>query len=351
MKRSEGRGEPERGGREMEAEGKREGIRIPKCVKDERHKAPGDEFNGDSGDSEDHPEWFYGVVTDVLKTGCTMLFQGGDLGTRHDAHLETWNEHRVAEDADLDDFDELAFQAIEMKAELRKAPKPESRRRNALLRKDDADISESDVEDPNDDAGNEEEGPQEVGTWESDLEDNEHELEPEVDQEEMNENDTLEAQVGRASWTDVGNLQTDPRASAGAMPENISPSFLMPAFRDEPLLNWFLFHMPLSATSDIAKATNDEARKISWPAQAGPWKPLRPGGFLRWVGVWVLMTMCPSVGGGRRVHWRGVIKFSRCTSEKRFENILRAFHAAAMQKGGPGVGWRRTRTLSRTEVR
>jgi hypothetical protein len=71
-----------------------------------------------------------------------------------------------------------------------------------------------------------------VETWESDLEDDECDLEPELHQEEMNENDTLEAQVGRASWTNVGNLQTDPRASAGTMPENFSPSFLMPAFRE-----------------------------------------------------------------------------------------------------------------------
>ena len=117
-------------------------------------------------------------------------------------------------------------------------------------------------------------------TWESDLEDDECDLEPELHQEEMNENGTLEAQVGRASWTDVGNLQNDPRASAGAMPENISPSFLMPAFRDESLLNWFLFYMPLSVISQIVKATNEQAKNISWPAQAGPWKPLRPGEFL-----------------------------------------------------------------------
>ena len=57
--------------------------RIPKCVKGERYKVPGDEFDEDYDDSEDHPEWFYGVVTNVLKTGCTMLFQGDDLGTRY----------------------------------------------------------------------------------------------------------------------------------------------------------------------------------------------------------------------------------------------------------------------------
>ena len=307
--------------------------RIPKCVKGARYKVPGGEFDEDSEDSEAHPEWFYGVVTNVLKTCCTMLFQGDDLATRYDAHLETWNEYRVAEDAELDDFDEQVFQAIEIKAKLRKAPKPASRRKPEASKQ----TEESDDSDE-EDAGDEEDGPQPVETWESDLEDDECELEPELHQEEIIENDTLEAQVGRASWTDVGNLQTDPRASAGAMPENISPSFLMPAFRDESLLNWFLFYMPLSVISDIVKATNDTARKISWPAQAEPWKPLRPGEFLKWVGVWILMTVYPSVGGGRRTYWRGIMKFQRYMSEKRFENILRAFTLPQYKKEDPEWG-------------
>ena len=70
-------------------------------------QSPWDE---DSDDEEEHPEWFYGVVTIVRKTGCTMLFQGDDIGTRHDAHLETWDKYRVDDD-DQDDFDELVFQA------------------------------------------------------------------------------------------------------------------------------------------------------------------------------------------------------------------------------------------------
>jgi hypothetical protein len=44
-----------------------------------------------------------------------MLFQGDDIGTRHDAHLETWDKCRVDDDDDdQDDFDELVFQAIEV---------------------------------------------------------------------------------------------------------------------------------------------------------------------------------------------------------------------------------------------
>ena len=99
------------------------GICIPKCSKGERHKAPGDELGENPDDSEEHPEWFYGVVTHVIKTGCSTLFQGDDLGTRCDACLEAWNECRVADDADLNDFDELAFRATEVKAKLRKAPR------------------------------------------------------------------------------------------------------------------------------------------------------------------------------------------------------------------------------------
>ena len=174
-------------------------------------------------------------------------------------------------------------------------------------------------------------------TWESDLEDDECEVEPEVNAEDTHENDTLEAQVGRASWTDIGNLQTDPRAQAGAMPDNTCPAFLMPAFRDESLLNWFLFYVPLSLISDICKATNDAAKKISWTAHE-PWKTLRPGEFLRWAGVWILMTVYPLACGGRRLYWRGLLKFARYIPERRFENILRAFTLPQYTKEDPEWG-------------
>ena len=50
-------------------------ARIPKCKKGGRYKVPGDEFDEDSDDDEDHPDFFYGVVTKVMKTGIHMLFQ------------------------------------------------------------------------------------------------------------------------------------------------------------------------------------------------------------------------------------------------------------------------------------
>ena len=48
--------------------------RVPKCKKGQRYKVPGCWFDEDSGDESDHPEFFYGVVTEVQKTGCKMLF-------------------------------------------------------------------------------------------------------------------------------------------------------------------------------------------------------------------------------------------------------------------------------------
>jgi hypothetical protein len=72
----------------------------------------------------------------------------------------------------------------------------------------------------------------------------------------------------------------DPRAQAGAMPENISPAFLMPSFRDEPLLSWFLFYMQLPLIALIVKAANEKAKGVP-----RPWKHLRTGEFMRWLGI------------------------------------------------------------------
>ena len=67
-------------------------ARIPKCKKGGRYKVPGDEFDEDSDDDEDHPDFFYGVVTKVMKTGIHTLFQNDTVTTRHDGLLETWCE-------------------------------------------------------------------------------------------------------------------------------------------------------------------------------------------------------------------------------------------------------------------
>ena len=113
---------------------------------------------------------------------------------------------------------------------------------------------DSDDANPDDDAGGEDDDDAtneladaeaaEVDAWESDNEDDEHLDEPPGDEND-DEDETLDGQCARATWTDVPSLNTDPRAQAGAMPEHVAPAFLMPSYRDEPLLSWFLFYMPL----------------------------------------------------------------------------------------------------------
>ena len=53
----------------------------------------------------------------------------------------------------------------------------------------------------------EDDGPSQVDAWESDLEDDECELEPEVDADEAD--GSLDAQRGRAQWTDVDTMRAD----------------------------------------------------------------------------------------------------------------------------------------------
>ena len=148
--------------------------------------------------------------------------------------------------------------------------------------------------------------------------------------------DCLEAQFKRASWEDV-HLVSDPRAATNSMPEDIAPTFRMPSFRDEHLLSWFLFYMPLRLIVEIVDATNEAAKTISWPRDC-PWKHLRTGEFLRWLGLWVLMTVYPINHGGRRGYWRGVLNFGQYMTEKRFENILRAFSLPQYKRGESGWG-------------
>ena len=121
------------------------------------------------------------------------------------------------------------------------------------------------------------------------------------------------------------------------MPEDITPAFLMPAYRDEPLLSWFLFYMPLPLIVLIVKATNEAAKDIAWPRKQ-PWKHLRTGEFLRWLGLWMLMTIYPIGFGGRRAHWRGIFKFTQYMTEHRFENILRCFTLPQYKQSDSGWG-------------
>ena len=304
--------------------------RIPKCIKGQRYKVPGCWFDEDSGDESDHPEFFYGVVTEVQKTGCKMLFHCDETQVRYDGFLESWHTYLQDPD-DATRFEEAIFQEVEIKVGLRKASRPVvPRKRTQVLESSSSDSGE-DSDEPDEDE------PHEVETWESDDEDDECEVEPDVDVDDNDPDDTLDDQFCRSSWIDVPNLTTDPRARTDSMPENITPKFLMPSYRDEPLLAWFLFYMPIPLIASIVQATNDEAKKIAWPRNE-PWRQLRVGEFLRWVGLWVLMTIYPIGFGGRRAYWRGLMKFAQYMPEKRFENILRAFTLPQYKRSDPGWG-------------
>jgi hypothetical protein len=92
-------------------------ARIPKCKKGDCYKVPGDEFDEDSDDDEDHPDFFYGVVTKVMKTGIHTLFQNDAVTTRCDGFLEMRCEHRQ-DPNDARQTEEEIFQKIEMIGEL-----------------------------------------------------------------------------------------------------------------------------------------------------------------------------------------------------------------------------------------
>ena len=289
-------------------------ARVAKCVRGERYKVAGDQFDADSDDDDEHPDFFFGVVTQVQKTGCKMMFDTDPDHVRYDGHLEAWDEFRIAPD-DCTVSEEEIFQEVEVRAGLRKAPKPATpRKRHQRL---DSSSDEGDTQ-------SEDEAPAVVETWESDQEDDECGEEPDLAEGDDVTDDTIEAQYARAQWTNVRNLSTDPRAATGAMPENITPLFLMPSYRDESLLSWFLYYIPLHMIAEITKATNDKAKDIAWP-KGGAWKHLRAGEFLRWLGLWILMTIYPVGHGGRRSYWRGMLNFQRYMPEKRFEQIIRAF--------------------------
>ena len=311
--------------------------RIPKCKVGDRYRVPGNEFDEDSDSDGEHPEWFYGVVTDVQKTGCKMLFSGDEIKTRYDGFLESWHQYLVEAD-DPTAAEESIFQAIEVQGRLRRAPRPVVRRVRArggrVMAGDGDEVSHSAS---NGMETSDEEGPTEVDEWESDKEDDECEVEPSIEEDDEVQDYRLDAQYARAHWVDVPALTTDPRAATGSMPENITPQFLMPSYRDEPLLAWFLFYMPIGLIVQIVNATNENAKTIAWPIHQ-PWKPLRTGEFMRWLGLWVLMSIYPVGFGGRRVYWRGLFNFQKYMSEKRFENILRAFTLPQYTKDDPGWG-------------
>jgi hypothetical protein len=197
-----------------------------------------------------------------------MWFRDDDEKTRCNGFLESWRQHLHDPD-DASAEEEAIYQDIEIAAKLRGSPRVPVPR----LRLDPGnnpggdspssnDSSPDSSDDDEDAAGGGEEGPSQVDAWESDLEDDECEVEPEVDADDAD--GSLDAQHGRPQWTDVDTTRTDPRAATGSTPENITPQLLMPSHRDEPLLSWFLFYTPLPLIVLIVKATNEAAKDIAW---------------------------------------------------------------------------------------
>ena len=143
---------------------------MPKCVVGDRYKVTGDQFDEDSEFDEPHPDFFYGVVIAVQKTGCKILFYDDETPTRYNGFLEEWVQYRV--ESDLNAFEELLFQDVEIRGKLRAKPRPPARSVATPARSDNA--GDSDSEGTTDD----EEAVVEVGTWESDAEDDECDVEP-----------------------------------------------------------------------------------------------------------------------------------------------------------------------------
>jgi hypothetical protein len=227
-----------------------------------RYKVPGTEFDEDSDDEEGHPEWWCAVVTDVMETCTKMWFKDDDEKTRHNGFLGSWRQYLHDHPDDASAEEEAIYQDIEIAAKLRRSPRvPVPRLRpdpGNNLDGSSSNSGDSDEDDAEGGGGLQVDGPCQVDAWESDLEDDECLLEPDVDADEADL--TLDAQHERAQWSDVVPIRTDPRAATGSMPEDITPAFLMPAYRDEPLLSCFLFYMPLPLSVLIVKATNEAAK-------------------------------------------------------------------------------------------
>ena len=258
-----------------------------------------------------------------------MLFARDDEQVRYNGFLESWHQY-LQDPGDATEAEEAWFQGVEVKAGLRKGPRPVIPRTRAIVDYSESDEEPGTDEDSNEDAGKpEEDRPTEVEQWDSEMEDDECEDEPLQDSDDDDEEGNLDAQYARAVWTDIPSIGTDPRSRTDSMPENTTPKFNIPSYRDESLLSWFLFYMPLSLISMIVKATNDEAKKILW-AQREPWKHLRTGEFLRWLGLWILMTVYPVKWSQARLLARP-IEIWRMDARKMIRKYSACVHPSSIQ--------------------
>jgi hypothetical protein len=94
---------------------------------------------------------------------------------------------------------------------------------------------------------------------------------------------------------------------------------------------WF----PKSLLIKIVTQCNIKAGGIKWPKD-GRWTELKNGEFLRWMGMWLLMGVYPT--SPRRQYWRGQLAFGKYMTEKRFEQIVRAFALPFYKKKNPKWG-------------
>ena len=228
-----------------------------------------------------------------------MWFENDARATQHKGHLQERDKHYVTAEEGTRHWKvsgefEARFHKLETIAGVRAQPKPLAEK--TIVKEKTQRVRKKVAKEVLD-------APTEVGTWDGDAEDDEHADGPDVG-DEGDEDDALEQAMGRLKWEDVGRALTDQRAATGSMPESIIPALNLANFRDESWLNWFLHWMPIKTIALIAEATNKTAKDIAWSSfkTSLPWKKLTTGEFLRWLGVWVLMTVYPVAGTSRRTH-------------------------------------------------
>jgi hypothetical protein len=174
----------------------------------ERCKVPGTEFDVDSGDEEEHPEWLHAVVTDVMKT-CTQMWFKDDDELKKCGAIGSWmpggstytalamlplGRRQSIKTLKLQRRRSIKTLKLQIAAKLHRAPRAVVSRlgpdpgNNRGASSSDSDEDPDTGDDDEDAAGGEEEGPSQVDAWESDPEDDECELGPEVDADEADGN-------------------------------------------------------------------------------------------------------------------------------------------------------------------
>ena len=205
------------------------------AVPGDRYAIPSDEFEQDGEDGGLGRATRYAVVSRLERGTTLMWFDGDEEPTRYRGRLRHWTDFLLGGDPLSDELEEM-FLSLEVLAGVRREAPPVVQRGSRNQRRPSERVESSGSED---DESNDEGGV--VETWESDYEDDENEMAPDVDDAGDDEVDNdMDVELGRARWVNVERLVTDPRAPEGSMPEDISPVMLFANFRGESWLNWFL---------------------------------------------------------------------------------------------------------------